>query len=99
MAVLECQHTFAMFDIFSELAEVARPIRINFLSVLVANAIIEVPNQLGAFVRQVASIPGDGGVNELTSVLVSVVEVHDTFALHHSFLKVSFIDPTLVVEC
>lgn len=98
MTVFQRQNTFSMLDVFLKLTEVTCAVGIDFLSMLVANTILEAPNQLGSLVRQVASIPCDRGINKFSGVFVSIVKVHDAFTLHNSFLEVAFIDPTLIVE-
>lgn len=86
-----------MLDVFAEFAEVSGPIRVDLLAMLVANAVVEVPNQLGALMSEVAPIPCDLTARKLSCVLVSIIEVHQTFACHHSLFEVSLVHSTLVM--
>lgn len=64
----------------------------------VADAIVEVADYLGAVADGVAAIAGHGRVGKLAGVLVSIEEVHDSFALHQPSPKVSLVDAVRSVQ-
>ena len=95
---LQRQYAFAVFDVLEELAKISRSIRIDLLAVLVAHAILKVTNEFGSFMVEVATVPPNSTVNELTCVLVAVVKVHDAFASHEALLEVTLIHTRVIVQ-
>jgi hypothetical protein len=64
---------------------------------LIANAIIKVADQFGTLMCQVTAVAGYLTVEELSSVLIPIIEIHEAFPGHHSFLEVTFVNARLVV--
>lgn len=87
-----------MLNIILKLSDVLGPIWINLFAVFVANSIIEMTYQLSAFVRNITSITCDWTIQELASILISVVKIYKSFPCDQTLLKFTFINTALIVK-
>jgi hypothetical protein len=84
--------------IVEELSDVYGAVRVNFLSVFVANAIVKVADELGAVVSFIAAVSCHCTIQELTSVLIAIVEIHCSTASTHAFSEFAFVNTIVIVE-
>ena len=92
------EDTFSVFNIVLEFADVNFAILVDFLGMPVADAVIEVTDQLGGVKERVAAVPCHRRVNELSRVLVTIVKVDQSLTTHEAFSELAFIDSVVVVE-
>ena len=87
-----------MLDILIEFSKVSRTIRVDFFPVFITNSIVEVSDKFGSLMCQVAPIPCDRTIEEFACVLITIVKVHHTLACHHTFFKITFVNPTMIMQ-